>query len=186
MKSLLLIMVAAVPAFAGPPTDAVKAANQTITQLLQKKAASTDVTAAVTSFIDIDELGKRAMSTHWSSMSASEQKEFSTTLHGLIEANYVCGVNANLDYKVAYTGEKQTGAETLVTTKITSQKKGRPVDIEVDYLVEKAGNGYRAVDVVTDGVSLIDNYRQQFDAIIAKQGVQGLIQKMQKKTPSPC
>src|SRR5438094_162759 len=120
MRSILLlpIMMAAVPAFAGAPTDAVKTANQSITDLLQRKAPAGDVTTAVNNFIDIDELGRRALSPHWSALTPAQQHELLTTLHGLLEANYVCGVNANLSYTVTYTGEKQTGADTLVTTKI--------------------------------------------------------------------
>src|SRR5882672_3717843 len=100
MKRLIIIVVAliAVPAFAdsGPGTKAVKANNETIATLLKQKVAagsqeekdlSAKIQSSVRGFIDIDELGKRAMVDQWKKLSAPQQAEFLKTLRELIDDN---------------------------------------------------------------------------------------------------
>jgi ABC-type transporter MlaC component len=182
---------AAQPAKAGAGSQAVKAANDTIAGLLKQKAApgskeekelATKVTTSVRSFLDIDQLGKRAMVDNWGKLTKAQQDEFLALLRGLIEDNYVRGLRANLDYQVDYTGETtDPDGNVVVTTKINTKRKGRPYSIEVDYVLVKDGDKLRAWDVKTDGVGLVENYRTMFDKIIDKDGFTGLIDRMKKK-----
>lgn len=182
---------AAPAAKTGPGTQAVKAANDTIAGLLKQKAApgskeekdlAAKVTTSVRSFLDIDQLGKRAMVDNWAKLSKPQQDQFLALLRALIEDNYVRGLRANLDYQVDYTGEStDADGNVVVTTKINTKRRGRPYAIEVDYVLVKDGDKLRAWDVRTDGVGLVDNYRTMFDKIIEKDGFDGLIAKMKKK-----
>lgn len=175
----------------GPGTQAVRAANDTIAGLLKQKAApgskeekdlAAKVTTSVRSFLDIDQLGKRAMVDNWSKLSRAQQDQFLALLRALIEDNYVRGLRANLDYQVDYTGEStDADGNVVVTTKINTKRRGRPYAIEVDYVLVKDGDKLRAWDVKTDGVGLVENYRTMFDKIIDKDGFDGLIAKMKKK-----
>jgi ABC-type transporter MlaC component len=180
---------------AGPGTAAVKAANDTIAGLLKQKVAAgskeekdlaAKVTSSVRSFLDIDQLGKRAMVDNWSKLSRAQQDQFLSLLRSLIEDNYVRGLRANLDYAVEYTGESSDkDGNVVVTTKINTKRHGRPYTIEVDYVLVKDGDKLRAWDVKTDGVGLVENYRTMFDKIIDKDGFDGLIAKMKKKQGQP-
>ena len=182
---------AAQAAKTGPGTQAVRAANDTIAGLLKQKAApgskeekdaAAKVTTSVHSFLDIDQLGKRAMVDNWGKLSRAQQDQFLALLRGLIEDNYVRGLRANLDYQVDYAGEStDTDGNIVVTTKINTKRRGRPYTIEVDYVLVKDGDKLRAWDVKTDGVGLVENYRTMFDKIIDKDGFDGLIAKMKKK-----
>jgi len=175
----------------GPGTAAVKQANETISGLLKEKAPAgspqekelaAKVTTSVRGFLDIDQLGKRAMVDHWAKLTKAQQDQFLEILRALIEDNYVRGLRANLDYKVDYTGEStDKDGNTTVTTKINTTRHGRPYTIEVDYVLVKDGDKLRAWDVQTDGVGLVENYRAMFDKIIDKDGFDGLIAKMKKK-----
>jgi phospholipid transport system substrate-binding protein len=179
------------PAKDGPGTAAVRQANTTISNLLKQKVAqgskeekelAAKVTTSVRSFIDIDELGKRAMVDQWAKLSKAQQEQFLTLLRELIEDNYVRGLRANLEYTVAYTGEAiDKSGNTVVTTKISTQRKGRPYTITVEYVLVKEGDKLRAFDIKTDGVGLVENYRATFNKIIEKDGFDGLIAKMKKK-----
>ena len=179
----------------GPGTQAVKAANDTIAGLLKQKVAAgskeekdlaAKVTTSVRSFLDIDQLGKRAMVDNWGKLSKAQQDEFLRLLRSLIEDNYVRGLRANLDYAVDYTGEStDKDGNVVVTTKINTKRRGRPYTIAVDYVLIKDGDKLRAWDVKTDGVGLVENYRTMFDKIIDKDGFDGLIGKMKKKQGQP-
>ena len=186
---------AAPAAKSGPGTQAVKVANDTIAGLLKQKVAAgskeekdlaAKVTTSVRSFLDIDQLGKRAMVDNWSKLSKAQQDEFLRLLRSLIEDNYVRGLRANLDYAVDYTGEStDKDGNVVVTTKINTKRRGRPYTIAVDYVLIKDGDKLRAWDVKTDGVGLVENYRTMFDKIIDKDGFDGLIGKMKKKQGQP-
>lgn len=195
---LLFCLLFASPALAerktGPGVTAVKQANDTIAALLKQKptAGSKEekelagkVTTSVRGFLDIDQLGKRAMVDNWSKLSKTQQDEFSKLLRELIEENYVRGLRANLTYAVEYVGESTDKAgNVVVQTKIKTQRKGRPYTIAVDYVLVKEGDKLRAFDVKTDGVGLVENYRTMFNKIMAKDGFDGLIAKMKKKQAS--
>ncbi|HUJ62889.1 MAG TPA: ABC transporter substrate-binding protein [Kofleriaceae bacterium] len=197
MKRLLacLVVAVALPAFAqskpGPATQVVKLANEKISALLKQKAPpgskeekdlAAKVTVSVRDFLDIDELGKRAMVDQWAKLSSAQQSEFQATLRALIEDNYVRGLRSNLEYTVDYTGETpDSDGDIVVTTQINTKRHGRPYKIEVDYVLKKDGDKLKAWDIKTDGVGLVENYRQQFDKIIDRDGFSGLIDRMKKK-----
>jgi len=176
---------------AGPGTQAVKAANDTIAALLKQKVAegskeekdlAAKVTTSVRGFLDIDQLGKRAMVDNWAKLTRPQQDQFLSLLRALIEDSYVHGLRANLEYQIDYTGESiDKDGNVIVTTKINTKRKGRPYTLAIDYVLIKDGDKLRAWDVKTDGVGLVENYRSMFDKIIDKDGFDGLIAKMKKK-----
>ena len=179
------------PAKAGPGIAAVKAANDTISGLLKQKAdpaskeekeLAAKVTTGVRGFLDIDQLGKRAMVDNWAKLSKAQQDQFQQLLRDLIEENYIRGLRANLNFDVEYVGEStDKDSNIVVATKIKTMRKGRPYTIGIDYVLVKDGDKLRAWDVKTDGVGLVENYRTMFNKIIAKDGFDGLIAKMKKK-----
>lgn len=191
LSLLIAVPVAAGQTAKGPGTSAVKAANEKISTLLKEKPAAGSpqekdlagkVTVSVRDFLDIDELGKRAMADQWSKLTKEQQNEFLSTLRALIEDNYVRGLRANLQFSVDYTSEAtDKDGNVVVATTINTKRKGRPFKISVDYVLKKQGDKLKAWDVRTDGVGLVENYRAQFNKIIEKDGFAGLIAKMKKK-----
>ena len=180
-------------ASAAPKGDAIRAvrrANDKIEKQLRvqveagsdaETALASRVTESVREFLDVEELGRLAMVDHWAELPGAQQKEFLELLRTLVEANYVKGLRANLEYRVEYTGEQATGDNTTVSTTIETRRRGRPMTITIDYVVRNEDGRWRAFDVVTDGVGLVENYRAQFNRIIAKEGVDGLLERMRKK-----
>jgi phospholipid transport system substrate-binding protein len=176
---------------AGPGTQAVKAANETIATLLKQKVApgskeekelAAKVTTSVRGFLDIDQLGKRAMVDNWQKLTKPQQDQFLSLLRGLIEDNYVRALRANLEYQVEYASEAtDKDGNVIVATKVNTKRKGRPYAIAIDYVLVKDGDKLRAWDVKTDGAGLVENYRTMFDKIIDKDGFDGLITRMKKK-----
>ena len=187
----LLVGSIAAAGKAGPGTKAVRGANETIAAALQQKvepgsaeekALAAKVTESVRGFLDVDELGKRALADHWEKLTDAQRTEYLTLLRGLIEDNYVKGLRANLDYEVVYKGETEQADKTrLVKTEVKTKRRGRPYTVKVDYVLRQEGKTWKAYDVATDGVGLVENYRAQFNKIIAKDGFDGLIAKMKKK-----
>jgi phospholipid transport system substrate-binding protein len=174
----------------GPGIRSVRAANLTIAKLLKQKAApgsaaerelARKVTDSVRGFLDIEELGRRALVDHWGNLTPPQQQQFMTLLRELIEKSYIKGLRANLEYEVVFTGEKRVGEDIMVTTEIKAKRNGRPITVAVDYTLRQDGKDWRAFDVLTDGVGLVENYRAQFNKIIAKEGFEGLLRRMERK-----
>ncbi len=187
---LLALCLGAASASAGPGTKAVRSANERVSHLLSRKVApgseaekrlAAQVTKRLRNFLDVDELGTLAMQDHWADLTQAQRDEFLGLLRSLIEKNYIKGLRANLDYAVRYTGEKKKGEHLLVTTEIDAKRKGRPITISVDYILQNENGTWRAFDVLTDGIGLVENYRAMFNKIIAKHGFDGLIERMRKK-----
>jgi phospholipid transport system substrate-binding protein len=200
MALIAMFLLAAGPparaqtAAGGEGTRAVREANDTVRELLRRQVApgspeekklSVEVTRRVRHFLDVDELGKLAMRDHWAKLSSGQRGEFLRLLRGLVEANYVKALRSNVNYEVRYLGEEPAdGQRLLVKTEIRVQRRGRPRAISIEYLLARDGKDWRAFDVVTDGVGLVDNYRAQFDKIIAREGIGGLLDRMRKKRAS--
>ena len=122
------------------------------------------------------------MADNWAKLTKDQQKQFLDVLRDLIEANYVKGLRSNVAYDVEYTGESTNkDGNLVVTTKVKAERKGKPFSIEVDYVLVKEGAAWKAFDVVTDGVGLVENYRVMFNKIIARDKFEGLIKRMQDK-----
>jgi ABC-type transporter MlaC component len=175
----------------GPGTQVVKAANDTIASLLKQKVTpgskeekelAAKVTTSVRGFLDIDQLGKRAMVDNWAKLTKPQQDQFLALLRSLIEDNYIRGLRANVEYQTEYAGETtDKDGNVIVASKINTKRNGRPYTIEVDYVLVKDGDKLRAWDIKTDGVGLVENYRAMFDKIMDKDGFDGLLAKMKKK-----
>jgi phospholipid transport system substrate-binding protein len=175
----------------GPGATVVKNANDSISKLLAQKVApgskeekdlAAKVTTSVRDFLDLDELGKLAMADHWSKLKPAEQKEFLDVLRALVEDQYIKGLRSQVTYTVAYKGEttKKSG-NLLVTTEVSTTRKGRPFSLKIDYELENKGGKLRAIDMVTDDVGLVENYKAMFNRIMDKGGYPDLIKKMKDK-----
>jgi phospholipid transport system substrate-binding protein len=174
----------------GAPTATVRQANRTLSELLRKKAApgsaeekalAKEVTQKLAGFLDVDELGRRALKDHFDKLTADQKKEFSKLLRELVEASYLKALRSQLEYDVTYMGEAPKDSGVSVATEVRAQKNGRKQTISIDYVLHQDQNTWRVFDLVTDGVGLVQNYRSQFNKVIAKEGVQGLLERMRKK-----
>jgi phospholipid transport system substrate-binding protein len=195
IRSLLLLssLTLVLPAFAadGPGVTAVKRANEKVRALLEQKPEpgspaekklAAELSTQLAGFLDIDELGQRALNQHWKTLAPAQRKEFLSLLRELVEGNYIRAMRSNLTYQVKYLEEKEQDASRVVSTELELQRNGRPETMSVDYALRKEGNDWRAFDLITDGVGLVENYRAQFNKIIAKEGMAGLLERMRKKT----
>ena len=174
----------------GPGITAVRKANDRVSALLKQKPEpgsdaekrlAAEISSQLKDFLDVDELGQRALGDHFKSLKPAQRKEYLTLLRELVEGNYIKALRSNASYEVRYLEEDEKDGLRRVKTELELQRNGRAETMSVDYVLQKQGNSWRAFDLVTDGVGLVENYRAQFNKIIAKEGVDGLLQRMRKK-----
>lgn len=166
----------------GEATTAIRAANDRLRKLLaDEKHTSKEITKALHGLLDIKLLAQRALVNHWDKMSGKQQKDIVETLQAIIEKNYLNQIRDNINYGVDYLGEQPKGDSVVVRSIIRATRNGRPSKISVDYRLRQEGTTWHIYDVITEEVSILDNYRSQFNRIIAKDGVDGLISRMKSK-----
>ncbi|MBL9043648.1 MAG: ABC transporter substrate-binding protein [Myxococcales bacterium] len=132
--------------------------------------------------LDYTELCKRALGEHWSKMPEDKRLDFVATLKELIERNYIRQLRTNLDYVVNYGEESIDAKEAKVATALRLATKGKVTEVQIDYrLIQQPDGSWKVYDVITDELSLVRNYRTQFQRIIGGNNYDGLLSRMKSK-----
>lgn len=122
------------------------------------------------------EMAKEALSDNWAALSESERAEFVILFTRLFQSSYARMVLNFLQREsVEYRGETDKSGATLVSTIITRANEHIPVD----YLLMKKNGRWLITDVLIDGVSIVENYRNSFNRVIRAGSFASLIEKMQ-------
>lgn len=131
-------------------------------------------------FLDTDALARLAAEKHLANRSEAEVREFLTLFHEFFVRTYVQRLLLFDAPKFAYGDEKIEGDTAKVATEVVT-----PGDrFAVDYTLHKQEGGWRATDIQVEGVSLAKNFRSQFDAAVAKDSFQGLLDRLRAKVGS--
>lgn len=139
------------------------------------------LTRILNQLLDYDSLSEAALSDHWETRSEEQRTQFVSLLRQLVERNYENNLERILEYEVSYDDERRRGERTIVTTSARSRTQRRQPPVEIEYTMRRDGRRWRVVDVTTDGVSMVRNYREQFNRIIDRDGWDELIARMERR-----
>jgi phospholipid transport system substrate-binding protein len=120
-----------------------------------------------------------AMGRNWAKASPEQQKVLTGEFKNLLVRTYSGALSNYRNNTVEFKPLRMQPTDTDVIVKTVVQAGGSPVPI--DYSMEKSADNWKAYDVVVGGVSLVTNYREEFNNIIRDQGVDGLIKSLQQK-----
>ena len=190
-QALLLALVlsagTASPAAAGVPSDQLRSQIDRVLKTLddpelKKEGKARDRRAAVrkiaNDIFDFGETARRSLGRHWQPRSPAERDEFVQLFSDLLERSYISKVELYGGEKIQYVGDTIEGDQAKVQTKLLT-KGGSEIPIE--YRMHKKGDRWLVYDVIIEGVSLIANYRTQFNKIIQTASYQELVKKMKAK-----
>ena len=184
---MLVLVVAGRPAAAGVPTDQIKGSTDQVLKIVQdadlKKADRVEerrkqIRAVVDQVFNWQETGKRALARHWQPLKPEQRQEFSALFAELVERSYVSKIEAYSGEKILYVGETLDTDQATVKTKLVTKSS---TEIPIDYRLQRDGERWRVYDVLIEGVSLVGNYRSQFNRVIQQSGYDELIKKMKAK-----
>lgn len=128
---------------------------------------------------DYGEMAKRSMATHWKGRSPAEQKEFVTLFETLLENSYAGKIESYNQEKIIYLKEIIDDSYSEVKSKIVTARRD---EFTLDYRLMNKGGKWMVYDVVIEGVSMVSNYRTQFNKIITGEGYPSLLKKMKTKS----
>src|SRR4030095_13912645 len=183
----LPLLLAAAPALAGPPSDQLKSSIDQVIKVLEDTALKGEGSAekrrvaireAAGNNFDFGEAAKRALGKHWQALSEQDRQEFTGLFADLLERGYVARIEEYSGEKILYTGDNVEADTATVKTKFTT-KKG--TEIPVDYRMQRKGDRWLVYDVSVECLSLVGNYRGQFNKIIETSSYQGLVKKIKDR-----
>jgi phospholipid transport system substrate-binding protein len=175
---------------AGEPLDKIRQTVDDVVTVLSDEALKAPERAeerrakirqAVFQRFSFDEMAQRALAQHWRKRTPEEHKEFVALFSDLLERSYI-------DKIESYGGGKQN----ILYTKETIDKDGyasvrseivnkRDMNVEVEYRLLQRDGDWAVYDVVIEGVSLVNNYRTQFNKIIMESSYENLVKQMKLK-----
>jgi phospholipid transport system substrate-binding protein len=188
LVSLGLVLATVVPVFAGEPTQQMKQTTDKILSVLSNPDLKAPGKAlerkkqfsqALDERFDWEELSRRSLARHWVERTPQEKKDFVSLYRDLLERTYLEKVDDYSGETVRYEGETLDGEYATVKIKVLT-KQNR--EIAVEYRMLKKGTAWRVYDITIEGVSLVNNYRQQFNSLLQKSTFQEVLQRLREKS----
>jgi phospholipid transport system substrate-binding protein len=184
--ALLLATVLAVPpANAGAPTDQLRTQVDRVLKLLDDPALKdkpkdrrTAVRKVAEEIFDFGETARRSLGRHWADRTEAERDEFVKLFGDLLERSYISKIEVYGGEKINYMSDKIDGDQASVMSKLLT-KTG--TDVPIEYRMLKKGDRWLVYDVIIEGVSLVSNYRTQFNKIIQTSSYAELVKKMKSR-----
>lgn len=185
--SLAVVLLLSSPVFAGAPLDAVQTNVNKVFEILRdpklKPASAKELKlqklrVIYSSMFDEIELAKRTLTRNWNKLNDAQRKEFVHLFEQVLEKAYIDRILSYSNEKVVYSREKEIAANLVeVQTKIITSSK----EVPIAYRMIQTSGTWKVYDVVIENVSLVSNYRTQFNDILAKNTPEQLLEILRKK-----
>lgn len=187
LLSLLLLaftLLVAPLAGAGNAQNYLEGKQKELTELIKKpKSVPNDEKLKLTfdALLDYSAFAQDSLEEDWGKLSEKERSDFQALLKTLVQRSYTKNLRNTLDYNIVFKGESKAKKGELVQTVAKHKTDPRKESISIDYLVHQVGGSFRVYDIITEGESLVKNYKSQFRRVIKKEGFSGLIERMRAK-----
>lgn len=184
---LAVLGFATEPVGAAAPLDQLKAATDRVLKILQDPelkrpdqllARRQQIRMVANEIFDWAETAKRALGRHWQGRTVPQREEFSALFADLVERSYVAKIEGYSGERIIFAGDTLDGDQATVRTKLLTKSSA---EIPIDYRLQREGDRWRAYDVLIEGVSLVANYRSQFNRIITQASYDELVRKLKQK-----
>jgi phospholipid transport system substrate-binding protein len=189
LRRYILLAVAAIflatNASAGVTDEVKKTVDEVVKIVSDKDLKKNDqkrrqlLKKSISVIFDYNEMAKRSMGKHWNQRSAAEKKQFADLFASLLENSYASKIESYNNEKIVYLKETMDGDHAELKSKVVTSKRD---EFTLDYRMINQNNKWMVYDVVIEGVSLVSNYRTQFNKIITTNGYPELVKKLQTKT----
>jgi phospholipid transport system substrate-binding protein len=187
--SFIFTLCVGFPRFAqaGEPLEVVRTAIDKAVQILKdpklqgmdKKRERIDrLREALTPIFDYDEMSKRALGAHWRRRTPAEREEFVVVFRDFLERIYSDKIGLYGGEKVLFGRETIDTDFAQVETTIISLKGE---EIAVVYKLRRENGKWKVYDAVVENISLINNYRSQFDRVISSASYEELLKRLREK-----
>ena len=144
----------------------------------QKQARREQLRQVISARFDFTEMAMRSLGQNWRQRSADEQRRFVELFTELLEGSYADQIESFNGEKIVYGRDTQENNDAEVDTKIVSKKAE---EFAVNYRMHAVDREWKVYDVVIENISLVNNYRSQFNRVLARSSFDDLLRKLQDK-----
>lgn len=182
----LLLVLLPLGSQAGAPTEQLQTTIDSVLALLKQNsnAPPTDaIKKLVSDRFDYAEMSRIALGTHWAALSTAQQQEFSALFQQLLERSYLQQMQTYTNETVVYQQEvlSTKGDKAKVATAIARSNGKIPVVYSLMAKSTATGVQWLVYDVQIEGIRLVQNYRNNFNEVLTKQGYAALVKQLQDK-----
>ena len=172
------------PAWADEPMSVVKTTVNQALEVLQDKSAplaqrQDKLRQIVAQTFDFTEMARSALGYHWKEITPAQQQEFTNAFIAFIEDSYLSKINDYRGQVVNFLRVSNEGPQAAQVATDIVQPKGDP--IHVNYRLLQEGGTWKIYDVTVDSISIIANYRNQFNRVMNSKGYDTLIADLKAK-----
>ncbi|PYN58921.1 MAG: organic solvent tolerance ABC transporter substrate-binding protein [Candidatus Rokuibacteriota bacterium] len=187
LAAVVALLLSAALAQAGEPTDQLRTEIDRVIKVLEDpelkkenraRERQGEVRKIASGMFDFEETAKRSLARHWASRMPAERDEFLQLFANLLERSYIPKIELYGGEQIAHVRETIDGDQATVKMKITT-KQG--TEVPVDYRMLRRRERWLVYDLIIEGVSLVANYRVQFNKIITASSYQELVKMMRDK-----
>jgi phospholipid transport system substrate-binding protein len=188
MVCLVLVLGMAVPVLAEGPTEQIKQTTDKAIALLsdptlrdpaRAEERRTLLRKIADERFDWEEMARRALARYWKERTEEEKREFVSLFSDLLERTYMKRIEGYSGEKVLYEEETVDESYGTVRAKVLTETD---TEISVEYRVKLKNGEWLIYDVIIEGVSLVNNYRTQFNTILLKSSYPKLVERLRAKT----
>jgi phospholipid transport system substrate-binding protein len=144
---------------------------------LDRETSWEKIAAVIDDGFDFRSMSQSVLATNWKKASAEERSRFTEFFSQYIEETYRSRIEAYTDEEIIYKDEVIRGKKAIVETII----KTSSTEIPVNYKLKNNDGEWFAYDVIVEGISLINNYRNTFAVIVKNEGMDGLLSDIQRR-----
>ena len=185
--SIVVILLLSIPVYAGVPLDTVQVNVNKVFEVLRdpklKAAAAKEIKkeklrSIYKGMFDEVELAKRTLARNWNKLDDAQRQEIVQLFHQVLEKAYIDRILSYTNEKVVFYKENTISKNQVeIQTKIITASK----EIPITYRTILVNGTWKVYDVVIENVSLVMNYRTQFNEILAKNTPEQLLEILRKK-----
>ena len=179
----VLVLGLASEAWAGQPTDQLRSYTDQVLKVLTDPGLSLPerreaVRHLAEEVFEVSETAKRALGPHWLQRTPAEREEFVKLFANLLEQTYISRIDEFGGEKLRYVSEQIDGDRAIVRARITT-KNGTDVPVESRLLQKETR--WLIYDILIENLSLISNYRSQFDRVIRTTSYEELVKRLKTR-----
>jgi phospholipid transport system substrate-binding protein len=184
ITTLCLWSTPAVAPAAEGPRAVVEATTDAVLGVLRASGVTADdkrrrIEDVVYARVDFDTLSRLVLAQNWKTLTEAQRTDFVREFKQHLALSYGKNVDSYRNERVAILSEREEArGDWTVKTKIV---RGGPDDIAVDYRLRQTDGTWRIIDFIIEGVSLVSNYRSQFQEIMAHGGAERLLELLRDK-----
>ncbi len=192
--TLAMLVALSVPGIPAPanaaPGEAMAEVKSTVDQVLEilknpeyKSAAATrrqKLREVISVHFDFTDMSRSALGVHWKSLSEEQRREFVPLFRNLMEAVYMSRIESYSGQEIKFLREISTDSDYVEVYTSIAQEGGQP--ISVNYGLKHTDQGWKVYDVIVDNISLVANYRNQFNRVINSKGYAELVRQIKTRS----